>query len=310
MKTSWIRRRRGWLAVTAAAGAVAVVVPAAGLAAARPAAGGPRYAATIVRTAYGIPHITARSFGSLGYGYGFALASDNLCTMADGYLTVEGQRSRYLGPRGLAPAGLGGMISNLDSDTFWRSVGNGVIPRLLAVRTGPGAIGPRLRQLITGYVAGYNGYLASVGGPKGVPDPTCRGKPWVKPITTLDAFLLAYQLVDVLGQVRDEAAIATASPPPGAAPAAGHSGGRPVALRALASSVAGTRLGTGGLPSARQVRALGQRPPGAAGQVATRSRSARPGPGTTGTAWCWATRTSPGPASTGSTRCSSPFPAC
>ena len=99
MKTSWIRRRRGWLLVTAAVGAVAAAVPAAP-AAARPAAGGPRYEATIVRTAYGIPHITAHSFGSLGYGYGFALASDNLCTMADEYLTVEGQRSRYLGPCG------------------------------------------------------------------------------------------------------------------------------------------------------------------------------------------------------------------
>jgi acyl-homoserine-lactone acylase len=240
--------------------------PAAGLAAARPAAGGPRYEATIVRTAYGIPHITARSFGSLGYGYGFALASDDLCTMADGYLTVEGQRSRYFGPRGLVTAGFSRMISNLDSDTFWRSViGNGVISRLLAVRTGPGAIRPELRQLITGYVAGYNDYLASVGGSKGVPDPTCRGKPWVKPITTLDAYLLAYDLIDLFGQASDADAIATARPPASAPPAVGYSGAGRLALPALASSVAGTPPGTGGLPPVRQVRSLGERLAAAAG---------------------------------------------
>ena len=55
-------------------------------------------------------------------------------------------------------------------------IGRRVIPRLLAVRTGPGAVGSRLRELISGYVAGYNHYLASVGGPQGVPGPTCRGR--------------------------------------------------------------------------------------------------------------------------------------
>lgn len=69
----------------------------AGHGAARQAASGLGYQATIVRTAYGIPHITARNFGSLGFGYGFALASDDLCTMANGYVTVEARRSRYFG---------------------------------------------------------------------------------------------------------------------------------------------------------------------------------------------------------------------
>jgi acyl-homoserine-lactone acylase len=228
--------------VTAAAGTLAAgVLAGAGQAAAKPAASGPQYQATIVRTAFGIPHITARSFGSLGYGYGFALASDNLCTMASGYITVEGQSSRYLG----ATAG------NLDSDFFWQSViDRRVIPRLLAVRAGPGAIGPRLRQLVSGYVAGYNRYLASVGGPKGVPDPTCRGKPWVKPITTLDAYLLIYRAIDMSGQAADPGAIAGAHPPASAAAEPSTQSGLP----ARAASVARTPPGTGGLPSARQLR--------------------------------------------------------
>ena len=216
MKRRKVRWR--WLAAVAAGGTVAAMVPAGvGLAGTGPAGRTPRYDATIVRTAYGIPHITARNFGSLGYGVGYAFASDNICTMADGYLTVEGQRSRYFGPHGDSEDN----GPNLQSDFFWKSIiQGGVIPRLLAVRTGPGAIGSQLRQLIGGYVAGYNGYLTSVGGAKGVPDPTCRGKAWVKPITTLDAYLRMYQIVERFGQALDPSAISTARPPSGSTKAA------------------------------------------------------------------------------------------
>jgi acyl-homoserine-lactone acylase len=196
------------LAATAA-GASAVAGPAA----AGRRASGPGYQATIVRTAYGIPHITAGSFGSLGFGYGFALASDGLCTMAEGYVTVQAQRSRYFGADGTYAPIPGDTLSNLGSDVFWQSVTDRrVIPRLLAVRHGPGAIAPQVRQLIAGYVAGYNRYLASVGGAAGVPDPTCRGQAWVKPITTLDAYLLIYEAADLEGQVYDADAIAAAQP--------------------------------------------------------------------------------------------------
>ena len=238
-----------WLAVAVAAGTVAgLTLAGAGQAAAKPAASRPEYQATIVRTAFGIPHITARSFGSLGYGYGFALASDDLCTMASGYITVEGQSSRYLADT----------ASNLNSDFFWQSViDRRVIPRLLAVRTGPDAIGPQLRRLVSGYVAGYNRYLASVGGAKGVPNLACRGKPWVKPITALDAYLLIYRAIEMSGQAADPGAISAAHPPASAA-------ARPstqAALLARAASVARTPPGAGGLPSARQFRAAAGRLP-------------------------------------------------
>ena len=238
-----------WLAVAVAAGTVAgLTLAGAGQAAAKPAASRPEYQATIVRTAFGIPHITARSFGSLGYGYGFALASDDLCTMASGYITVEGQSSRYLADT----------ASNLNSDFFWQSViDRRVIPRLLAVRTGPDAIGPQLRRLVSGYVAGYNRYLASVGGAKGVPNLACRGKPWVKPITALDAYLLIYRAIEMSGQAADPGAIAAAHPPASAA-------ARPstqAALLARAASVARTPPGAGGLPSARQFREAAGRLP-------------------------------------------------
>jgi acyl-homoserine-lactone acylase len=203
-------------------------------------AGGVQYRATIVRTAYGVPHITARNFGSLGFGYGFALASDDLCTMAQAYVTVEGERSRYFGPDATVQEPGGGQASNIDSDIFWQSViGRQVIPRLLAVRTGPGAVEPQVRQLMAGYVTGYNSYLASVGGSRGVPDPTCRGQGWVKPITSLDAYLAVYQIVDLEGMSNQPEALAQ---PPNTAGAA-----RPTAaqLRTLAQQAVAHQPGTG-----------------------------------------------------------------
>lgn len=217
---------------------------------------GAGYQATIVRTAYGVPHITARDFGSLGYGYGFAVASDDLCTMAQSYITVEGERSRYFGPNATVSGPAGGQYSNLDSDIFWQSViGRRVIPRLLAVRTGAGAIGPQVRQLMAGYVAGYNRYLASVGGTRGVPDPACRGQAWVKPITTLDAYLAVYQLVDIEGLSTHPNLMAGAQPPAGASTTSADSS--PAAdLSALATSVVRTAPGTDGLPTASQLSHL------------------------------------------------------
>ena len=241
-----MQRARWWQRL--AAGGMAALLAGGLTAAAGPAQAGTghgdgaRYQATIVRTAYGVPHITARNFGSLGYGYGFALASDYLCTMAQAYVTVEGDRSRYFGPDATVQEPGGGQASNIDSDTFWQSViGRRVIPRLLAVRSGPGAVRPQVRQLMTGYVAGYNRYLASVGGSRGIPDPTCRGQAWVKPITTLDAYLVVYQVTDIEGLTNQPDALA--QPPKtadlaAAAPALSR-------LRALGRRAAAGRPDTG-----------------------------------------------------------------
>ncbi|MCP4840490.1 MAG: hypothetical protein GY887_02050, partial [Halieaceae bacterium] len=37
------------------------------------------YSAEIRRTEFGIPHIKAEDWGSLGYGYGYAYSQDNFC---------------------------------------------------------------------------------------------------------------------------------------------------------------------------------------------------------------------------------------
>jgi len=48
------------------------------------------YKAEIRRTAMGVPHIKADTWSGAGYGYGYAQAEDNLCTMADSFLTYRG----------------------------------------------------------------------------------------------------------------------------------------------------------------------------------------------------------------------------
>jgi acyl-homoserine lactone acylase PvdQ len=41
----------------------------------------PRYSVEIRRTSHGIPHITAKDMGSLGFGEGYAFAQDHLCSL-------------------------------------------------------------------------------------------------------------------------------------------------------------------------------------------------------------------------------------
>src|SRR5688500_3254442 len=116
------------------------------------------------RTAHGIPHIKARDFGGLGYGYGYSFAQDNLCVMADQYVTVRGERSRFFGPDGTwSLRGNGTTNRNLDSDFFFkRIIKRRDVERLMA-QPPPNGPRPEVRQAVRGYVAGYNRYLADVG---------------------------------------------------------------------------------------------------------------------------------------------------
>ena len=52
---------------------------------------------TISYTAHGVPHIQARSYRALGYGVGYAQASENLCTLAEQLIKLKGEKSRYFG---------------------------------------------------------------------------------------------------------------------------------------------------------------------------------------------------------------------
>lgn len=186
-----------------------VTAAAHGTAARQRAGAPPTYSATIRWTTGGVPHILAGDWGSLGFGYGYVFAQDNICTMADDYVTVSAQRSQYFGPTATyVQRGNGTTVTNLDSDVFYQHLSDSGVTQVLAR-----GLDPRLRLLDDGYVRGYNHYLASVGGAAGIKDPACRGQAWVRPITAAMSIMRFYQLMleSSEGLVIDS--IAKAAPP-------------------------------------------------------------------------------------------------
>jgi acyl-homoserine-lactone acylase len=204
------RRRRSLAALaafTAAAGIVLGVTYATG--------DDHRYSAEIRRTAYGTPHVLAKDYGSLGYGYGYAFAEDNLCVLADRVVTLRGERSKYFGPSAGANdpfAGDEGPPSNLSSDVYYRGLRQSAVVQRLLARPAPMGPTEELRRLVDGYVAGYNRYLDDTGVAH-LPDPTCRGKAWVEPITALDIWSNVYDLNGLVGAAKLKREIVDARPP-------------------------------------------------------------------------------------------------
>lgn len=147
---------------------------------------------TIRYTEYGIPHIIASDWEGLGTGYGYASARDNMCTLADTYLMVNAQRSRYLGPDGRASPGQDqNTTSNLNSDLYFQRIKDDRVVERLLDQPAPDGPEPEVREAIRGYVQGYNRYLAETG-VDGLTDPACRGADWVRPITELDVYRHAH----------------------------------------------------------------------------------------------------------------------
>jgi acyl-homoserine-lactone acylase len=174
---------------------------------------------TIRRTAHGIPHVYARDYASLGYGYAYAFAQDNLCQIADSYVTVNAQRSRFFGAdNSWRFEGNGTTVNNLNSDFFYQRINDtGVVEKLLA-QPPPAGPKPEIKEGVRGYVAGYNAYLRDTGVDK-LPDPACRGKAWVRPIDEMDVYRRFYQLASLASQGVALDGIAAAAPLTGGAPA-------------------------------------------------------------------------------------------
>ena len=193
---------------TAALAAVAI----AAVAAPAEAAKGGGLKAKITRNDVGIPTIEADSYKDLGFGYGYAFAKDNICVIADTYLTSNAERSKWFGPDAESPEG----FTNLDSDLFYQRIKDRGIVEEIYNRPPPVGPLPEVKQAVKGYVAGYNHYLKQTG-VANLPDPTCAGEPWVRPITKMDVYQRFYELtLYASGGVAIDG-IATAQPP--AAPA-------------------------------------------------------------------------------------------
>ncbi|MGW1244123.1 penicillin acylase family protein [Streptomyces bobili] len=172
-----------------------------------PSAGG--LSAVVRYTEYGIPHILARDYADLGFGTGWAQAADQVCTVADGFVTVRGERSRFFGPDAATDFSLSSASRNLSSDLYFRGVRDtGTVERLLA-RPAPAGPSRTAKELMRGYAAGYNAWLRQ----NRITDPTCKGAAWVRPITTLDVAARGYALAVLGGQGRAVDGITAAQPP-------------------------------------------------------------------------------------------------
>jgi acyl-homoserine-lactone acylase len=164
---------------------------------------GPRVLAEVARTSYGVPHVRAENFHNLGYGLAYAYAQDNVCMFADTVLTVKGERSRFFGPEAAATAPANGEygaaidylhLNNEDSDFFFK----GYID-IEQQRSAYAAGSAEAQDLLAGYVAGYNRYLADRAGRLPA---ACANAAWVRPITVDDMIrVLAEKALHASGEV-------------------------------------------------------------------------------------------------------------
>ncbi|MFJ3442193.1 penicillin acylase family protein [Streptomyces sp. NPDC086081] len=212
MRTRWRRLVLGATALFTAASAL----PAAAAqdrerAEQRPSHGG--LSAVIRYTEYGIPHIVARDHAGLGFGTGWAQAADEVCTLADGFVTLRGERSRYFGADAPAGGDLSAARTNLASDLYFRGVRQSrTVERLLEK---PAPVGPsrEVRDLMRGWAAGYNAWLRQ----RKITDPACAGASWVRPVTAADVAARGLAVASVSGEGRFVDTITAARPPSGPA---------------------------------------------------------------------------------------------
>jgi acyl-homoserine-lactone acylase len=189
---------------------------------------GGTYNACVRRTKFGIPHIKAKDFGSLGYGYGYAFAEDNLCVLMNDLVTIRGERAKFFGPEGshvIIPNG--SVANNVDSDFFWKfinmpSPGETQAPwqKLKASAVAD------LQAVTTGFVAGFNRYIGEIkAGQHPGRHASCRGEPWLAPIEEADMYRRYYRLALIASSSVFVSGIANAQPPATSAPSGGGGGG-------------------------------------------------------------------------------------
>jgi acyl-homoserine-lactone acylase len=162
-----------------------------------------RLLAEIARTSHGVAHVRADNFAGLGYGLAYAYAQDNVCMFADSLLTVRGERARYFGPTARATQAANGEygaaidyidLTNEDSDFFFKGYLD-----IEQLKADYATVDREARDLLEGYVSGYNRYLKDYAGHMPA---ACNGKAWVRPITVDDMYLvLAEKALHASGEV-------------------------------------------------------------------------------------------------------------
>ena len=174
------------------------------------------YDVTVTRTTYGIPHVAARDWGSLGYGYGHAFAEDNLCTMMDDFVTIRGERAKFFGPDGSYEIPAAGVtLNNVDSDFFWRFTADA---RTVASFRDAGT--PESRETTRGFAAGWNRYVRELrAGEHAGRHAACADAAWLSEITEDDLYRRYVRLAVIASSTALANEIVTAQPPSASAAA-------------------------------------------------------------------------------------------
>ncbi len=132
------------------------------------------------RTAYGVVHVKADDYGGLGYGAGYAYATDNFCLLAEQIMTVNGERSKYFGPSGTAMIG-DKEAQNLTADLFYKYY---LDDTFLSARYQ--TLSSAVKAMLAGYAAGYNRYLNEVADRRR--SEACADSAWLRPALPLDIY--------------------------------------------------------------------------------------------------------------------------
>ena len=141
---------------------------------------------------------SGKNFGDIGYGYGYAFAQDNICVMADDYVTVEAAAVAVVRPgrRRTRCAATGSRSPTSTATSSGPQISDShTVDKLLASRaTGPAPLavaprrGARLRRRLQPLAARRRRRE------RRSRTRTATGKPWVHPITEPDAYRRFYQL--------------------------------------------------------------------------------------------------------------------
>lgn len=160
-----------------------------------------QYRATIRRTSYGIPHITADDFGSVAFGQAYAFTQDKGCYLADQIVKVRSQRARHFGP--------GEGNQHVYSDFAYLHL------KVMAIAEEQFPLQPQdVQDGVRGFAAGFNAALAAgeIGG-------ECDGQDWVGPITPIELYAYYIDLGLLASSRQVIGAVGSAAPPNGGAPA-------------------------------------------------------------------------------------------
>ncbi len=156
---------------------------------------GDRYKVDIRWTSYGIPHVKADDWGSLGYGFAYATATDGICVFAREVARANGTLS----------ADFGASPEHLASDTFHRAM----ISREV-VHKNTQAMSENIRAYSAGFVSGYNRFIED--NRENLPA-SCAGEKWVRPISELEVGRMFIALGVSYGIGNFIPGIAAAAPP-------------------------------------------------------------------------------------------------